>query len=55
MNYKHISVYRTTKVEIDEIAKAPITIDGRSMKLPMSKVMITIKKEIVNFIIPKIL
>ena len=55
LNYKHISVYRTTKVEIEEIAKAPITIDGRSMKLPMSKVMITIKKEIVNFIIPKIL
>ena len=55
LNYKHISVYRTTKVEIEEIVKAPITIDGRSMKLPMSKVMITIKKEIVNFIIPKIL
>lgn len=50
LNHKDVLPFRTKKVIIKDTGKAPISIDGRLVKLPKSEYEIGIRQEAINFL-----
>lgn len=52
LNHRSVHPYRTRKVDVLEVGKALVGIDGRLMNTPVGPFSITVEQEVVNFLIP---
>lgn len=53
LNHKNVHPYRTQKVEFYDTSHAITSIDGRVVPTPEGPFEVTVKKEVINFIIPQ--
>ena len=52
LNHRSVHPYRTRKIELSDISRAQIGIDGRSMNTPTGAFTVEVEQEVINFIIP---
>lgn len=52
LNHRSVHPYRTRKIELSNISRAQIGIDGRSMNTPTGAFTVEVEQEVINFIIP---
>lgn len=52
LNHRSVHPYRTSEINVNEAAKAMVSIDGRIMKTPVGAYKITVEQEVINFLIP---
>lgn len=53
LNHHSVHPYRTSEIDVNEAAKAMVSIDGRLMKTPVGPYKITVEQEVINFLIPE--
>ena len=52
LNHRSVHPYRTRKIELSDISRAQIGIDGRPMNTPRGAFTVEVEQEVINFIIP---
>lgn len=52
LNHRSVHPYRTRKIELADISRAQIGIDGRPMGTPTGAFTVEVEQEVINFIIP---
>ena len=52
LNHRSVHPYRTRKIELSDISRAQIGIDGRPMSTPTGAFTVEVEQEVINFIIP---
>ena len=52
LNHRNVHPYRTRRVEVLEVNRAPIGIDGRQLATPVGPFTIEVEQEIINFLMP---
>ena len=52
LNHRSVHPYRTSKVTIEDIHQAPVSIDGQMIKTPKGAFTVTVEPEVINFLIP---
>ena len=53
LNHKSVHPFRTREVEIFDIQRAMVGIDGRLMNTPVGPFKINVEQEVINFLIPE--
>ena len=53
LNHKSVHPYRTREVEVFDVQRAMVGIDGRLMNTPVGPFKINVEQEVINFLIPE--
>ncbi len=53
LNHKSVHPYRTREIEVFDVQRAMVGIDGRLMNTPVGPFKINVEQEVINFLIPE--
>lgn len=53
LNHKSVHPYRTREIEVFDVQRAMVGVDGRLMNTPIGPFKINVEQEVINFLIPE--